>query len=46
LSGVKSTTSDHRAQTVVVELEDDVEPDVIAEAIAGLGYDARKLKPV
>ena len=30
LSGVKSTTADHRAQTVVVELEDDVEPDVIA----------------
>ncbi|MEE8120870.1 MAG: heavy metal-associated domain-containing protein [Anaerolineales bacterium] len=43
MSGVKSSTADHRSQTIVVEIDDDVEPDVIAETIAGLGYKARVL---
>ncbi len=43
MSGVKSSTADHRSQTIVVEIDDDVEPDVIAETIAGLGYEARVL---
>ncbi len=43
LSGVISTTADHGSQIIVVEIDDDVEPDVIAETIAGLGYEAHEL---